>query len=863
MLKKFPCAREPNAERSVSLTELMPTLFQDLRYALRQLRNAPVFTLTAVLTLALGIGANSAVFTLVHGVLLQALPVADPGGLYRVGDRVECCVEGDLQDDWTMFSYPQYEYLRDHTPEFQQLAASQTFRPGVSVRRQGANTADFFSSKMVSGNFFSTLGVQAAAGRLLAPTDDQPAAPAVAVMSFRAWQEKYGLDKSLVGSNVIINGVPMTLVGIAPPSFYGDKRESDPPDFWMPLSVEPALDQPNSLLRLPATAWLYLIGRLRPGIQLSQVSAHMTGELKQFLSIPANMTHNMDPKKVNEQVIRVSPGAAGVNGMEEQYKQGLYLLLAAAAVILLIACANVANLLLARSTATRFRTSLQLAIGAPRTRIIRARLTESVLLAVLGGAAGLLFAYYGSRAMLALAFRGAHFVPVSASPSVPVLAFTFAVSLLTGIIFGVGPAWMASRSDPAEALRGAGRVSRDSSALPQKSLVVFQAALSLVLLCVAGLLTRSLLNLQNQEFGFERQGRILVEINPRSAGYAQERLTALYRQIEDRFSHTPGVLYESLSVYTAQQGNNWGEDVFISGRSEQMDSSWVRVSAHYFETIGTPIVRGRGFLESDTATSQHVAVVNEAFARKFFPKTDAIGQHFGKDEASHAGDYEIVGVAKDAKYQNPSLPVRPMFFVPLAQTIQYANLVDQMVEISSMYMGTIELHVAGDPARFEPEIRRILAGIDPNLAPPSITSFDENIQERTSGEILTSRLSSFFGLIALLLASIGLYGLTAYQVARRTGEIGVRMALGANRLRILQLVLRGAFLQVTIGLLIGIPLAILCGMVLAHQLYGVPRFEPVILTLAIVLLALCALLASIVPARRAASIDPMRALRIE
>ncbi|HEY6971202.1 MAG TPA: ABC transporter permease [Candidatus Angelobacter sp.] len=843
----------------------MQPLFQDIRYALRQLRNAPVFTLTAVLTLALGIGANSAVFTLVHEVLLKSLPVADPGGLYRVGDRYECCVEGDLQHDWTMFSYPQYEYLRDHTPEFEQLAASQTNRPDLSIRREGAHSADSFSGELVSGNYFSTLGVQSAAGRLIAPADDQPGAPLVAVMSYRAWQQKYDLDRAMIGSNIIVNNLSMTLIGIAPPGFFGDRLESDPPDFWMPLHVEPTLRRENSLLELPATAWLYLIGRLRTGTQLSQVSAHMTGELQQFLSIPANRTAHQDPADLKKQFIRVTSGASGVNAMEDQYRQGLYVLLAASAVILLIACANVANLLLARATATRFRTSLQLAIGASRGRIIRARLTESVVLAVLGGASGLLVAYFATRAMLALAFRSAQFVPVSATPSTLVLAFTFAVSLLTGIIFGVVPAWMASRSDPVEALRGAGRASRDRSALPQKGLVIVQASLSLVLLTVAGLLTRSLSNLQNQQFWFERQGRLLVQINPNAAGYTAERLTALYQQIENRFSHTPGVISESLSLYTAQQGNNWGEEVYIPGRSghEDMGSSWDRVSAHYFETIGTPIIHGRGFRESDTATSQRVAVVNEAFVKRFFPNIDAVGQHFGKDDPAHAGDYEIVGVAKDAKYLNPAEPARAMFFVPLSQPVKYSTPVDQMVESASMYMGTIELHVATDPKLFEGQVRRILAEIDPNLVPLTISSFDEQIQERTAEKVLLSRLSSFFGVIALLLASIGLYGLTAYQVERRTGEIGIRMALGANRLSILNMVLRGAFTQVTIGLAIGIPLVFLCGKLLAHQLFGVGSFEPVLLTLAIAVLAFCALLASVVPARRAAAVDPMRALRTE
>lgn len=841
----------------------MLTLLQDIRYALRQLRNAAVFTATAILTLALGIGANTAVFTLVHEVLLKSLPVADPSGLYRVGDRYDCCVEGDLQGDWTMFSYPQYEYLRDHTPEFEQLAASQTGRPDLSVRRPSAKSAESFSGELVSGNYFSTLGLRAFAGRLITPEDDRPNASPAAVMSYRAWQEKYGLDQSIVGSSVTINGIAMTLVGIAPPGFYGDRRESDPPDFWMPISLEPVLHHENSMLRLPATAWLYLIGRLRAGAQPAQVSAHMTTELQQFLSIPSNMTHNQDATKLNQQMIRLSSGAAGVNAMEGQYKQGLYLLLAVSAVILLIACANVANLLLARSASTRFRTSLQLAIGASRGRIIRSRLTESVLLAILGGAAGLLLAYYASRAMVALAFHGAHFVPVSASPSLPVLAFTFVIALLTGVIFGTAPAWIASRSDPAEALRGTTRVTRDKSALSQKGLVVLQAALSLVLLTIAGLVTQSLRNLQNQQFGFEKHGRILVQINPSTAGYTASQLTGLYQQIEERFSHTPGVINESLSLYTAQQGNNWGEDIFIPGRTANMSSSWDRVSAHYFETIGTPIVRGRSFSESDTATSQHVAIVNEAFARKFFPNVEVIGQHFGKDEASHAGDYEIVGVAKDAKYGNTMRPARPMFFVPLPQTIKYENGVDNMVEFASMHMGTIELHVSSEPKALEAEVQRVLAGIDPNLVPLSISTFDEQIQQRTSENVLISRLSTVFGIVALLLASIGLYGLTAYQVACRTGEIGIRMALGANRVNILQLVLRGAFSQVIIGLLIGVPLVFLSGKLLANQLFGVRGFEPLILAVAIAVLGLCALLASIVPAGRAAAIDPMRALRTE
>ena len=844
---------------------LLKPFLQDIRYAWRQLRKSPGFTATAVLTLALGIGANTAIFTLVNEILLKSLPVANASGLYRVGDEVDCCVEGGFQDDWTIFSYPLYEHLQANTPEFETLAASQTNRPNLSVRREGTKTADSFSGELVSGNFFSTLGVGPFTGRVISPGDDKTGAPPVAVMSFRAWQNKYGLDRSVIGSSYTINGIAMTVIGIAPPGFFGDRRESDPPDFWMPIALEPALRRENTMLRAPSTNWLYLIGRLKPGTRIDQVSAHMTAELQQFLRVPEHQNHYAKMEDIPKQFIRVSAGSSGVNAMQDQAKQGLYFLLIVSGAILLIACANVANLLLARSSAFKQRTSLMLAMGASRGRIIRSRLTESVMLAVMGGAAGLILAYYACRGMILIAFRGAEYVPVSSAPSLPVLAFTFGVALLTGIVFGVAPAWIASKSDPAEALRGATRSTHDTSALPQKSLVVVQAALSLALLTVAGLVTQSLRNLQGQDFGFAREGRLLVMINPNSAGYTAERLTGLYQQLEDRFQHAPGVLSESLSLYTAQQGNNWGEGVWIPGRQRMNDnnSSWLRASTHYFETIGTPLVRGRTFRESDTATSQHVVVVNEAFAKKFFPNGTALGEHFGKSGGTHASDYEIVGVVKDTKYQDPSRPVRPLFVVPLAQTIQYEDPNDQRVEASSLYMSTLELHLAGDPDQFQAPVRKILAEIDPNLVPLSLRTFDEQIQLRTTQNVLVSRLSGAFGLIALALASVGLYGLTTYQVNRRTSEIGVRMALGANRTSILKLVLRGAFLQVLIGLGIGIPLAFGGKALLAAQLYGLGKFEPGIMLVSIFVLMLCALIASLVPASRAAATNPIQALRTE
>lgn len=839
-------------------------LTQDIRYAFRQLRQAPAFTLTAVVTLALGIGANTAIFSLVHAVMLKSLPVSKPGQLYRVGDTADCCVTGGLQDDWTIFSYSLYQHFRDHSAGFEQLAASQTNRPYVSVRR-GSAPAEAVVSEMVSGNYFSTLGLGAMAGRMIEPSDDQPGAPLAAVISYRAWEQRYGMDPSIVGGSITINQHPATIVGVAPAGFFGDRLESDPPDCWLPLAAEPTLTGGNSLLRQADVHWLYLIGRLLPGAQPSQMQEQMTVQLRAWLNVPGNIGQPQSAEQIGKQVVRLAPGSTGVNVLKQEFERGLYLLMAASGLVLIIACANLANLLLARGTATRFRTSLQLAVGATRGRIVRGKLAESLMLAGAGGAAGLLVAFYATRAILAIAFRGSHYVPISASPSLPLLEFTFAVALVTGTVFGAGPAWIVSRADPAEVLRGAGRSTRRESSLPQRSLIVLQAALSLVLLAVAGLVTRSLRNLEQQELGFQKQSRILISVNTLAAGYTPERVIPLYQQITERFAQSPGVTGASASLYAPQQGNNWSEIIYISGHSgqEREASSWNRVTAGYFETIGTPILRGRGITRGDTATSQHIAVVSETFAARYFPQQEVLGQHFGKGDSSHAGDYEIVGVVKDSKYQNPAEPVRPMFFVPLPQVVSYKVKADATTEARSLYLDTIELHVASARGSFDSLVRQTLAGIDPGLTPIQILTYDEQVALQTNREMLISRLSDLFGLLALLLASVGLYGVTAYRVARRTGEMGVRMALGANRRDIVALVLRGAFSQIGLGLAIGLPLVLVAGRLLRSQLFGVGSFDPWILGGSVFMLSFCALVASAVPAQRAAAIDPMKALRTE
>jgi predicted permease len=492
---------------------------------------------------------------------------------------------------------------------------------------------------------------------------------------------------------------------------------------------------------------------------------------------------------------------------------------------------------------------------------------ESVLLSLLGGAAGILLAYAGAKALLLMAFRGAAYVPISASPSLPVLAFALLLSILTGLAFGVVPALIGTGADPMESLRGgAGTIGRQA-ARPQNALIVVQAALSIILLAAAGLVTQSLRNLENTDMGFETQGRLVASIDPLGAGYKPEQLPALYQRLQERLSSIPGVRNASFSGFSPQNGCCITADISIGGRSE----SWIgdtdvislRVSPHYFETIGTAVLRGRAISEQDTAASPHVAVVDDAFARKFFPGEDPIGKHFGQSVPGHGYDYEIVGVVKSAMYQSPTSTQMPMYFLPFAQTIQGPGTDYARMETATLYFHSIQLSVAGAPESYEKTLRSTLAGINPELSPANVTSYSEQVAIQFNQQRLMARLTGCFSLLALLLASVGLYGVTAYNVTRRTNEIGIRMALGANRGNVLVMVLLGAFSQVGLGLCVGVPLSIACGRYLSHQLYGVARFDPFVLGGAAIALGVCAVIAGLLPARRAASIEPSEALRAE
>jgi predicted permease len=538
--------------------------------------------------------------------------------------------------------------------------------------------------------------------------------------------------------------------------------------------------------------------------------------------------------------------------------------------VLLVACANVANLLLARAVARRGQTALRMAIGATRREVITQALTESVLLAIAGGVLGLIFAVVAARLLLALAFRSANFLPISAMPSLVVLAFAFALALLTGIIFGAAPAWFATRTDPAEALRGAGRGTTDRSSFSRKALLVLQAAVSIVLVAGATMLGRSLNKLQHQDFGFQVPGRVVVELHNPAANYTMPQLAARYRQLEASLDRLPGVHGSGLALYNPLT-NNWGEGVLVAGHpaptpGEESGASWDRVSANYLQNFAIPLLRGRYLTPADNETTESVAIVNEAFVKRFFKDGEnPMDQHFGLDLPENVGTYRIIGIVRDAKFAgfNLSKPPRPMFYVPLAQNVDYKNDLMARLELSTHYIQAMMLLTNTPTGTLEPLLSRAVAEVDPNLTITSIRTMQQQVELSFDQERAVASLAGLFGIVALLLAAVGLYGVTAYTVNQRINEIGVRMALGADRLKVIRLVLRGAFNRVLVGLLLGLPLAVGAGRLISAQLYGVTSWDPLALTVAAGALAICSFFAAIIPASRAASISPMQALRIE
>jgi predicted permease len=849
-------------------------IWRDLRRAVRRLRRSLGFTAAAVVTLALGIGATTAIFTLLQQVMLRSLPVARPDQLWLVGGGARCCYATRYnQNDWSLFSWEAYRFFRADTPGFENLAAFQigVGNAGLAVRRAGSPApAETRIGEYVSGNFFTALGVSAWRGRLFTDADDQEGTPPAAVMSFHTWQEKYGSDPSVIGATYQLNGHPFTILGVTPPGFFGAKiAASDMPDFWLPLTTEPLIAGGTSRLRNPRLAWLDVIGRIRPGTNPKTVEAQLQVELHQWL---ASHVADMTPQEKvlwERQTLHLAPGGAGVSLMREEYQNDLLLLLLAAFCVLLVACANIANLLLARGLKDRPQTALLTALGASRARLLSQALAESLTLAVFGAIAGIAVAYAGARLILHLAFTGPdNWVPVDAAPSTPVLLFALGVSLITGVAFGVAPAWMTSRADPMEALRGVNRSMGANRRWAPKMLVIVQASVSVVLLSAAAMLGQSLRNLEHQNFGFDTGGRYLVSIDPKISNYRQEQLVPLFHAIEGRLRVIPGVRMVSAVLEAPMAGWVWPHDIRIEGKADDNGSSgWTRVTPGFFEILGDRILTGRPITDEDNADTRPVAVINQAFAKRFFGKENPVGQHFGPAPGKNEGMYEIVGVARDVDFGARdagfgSGPV-PMYFLPEAQSTEFADPETEEREVWSHYLYAVVVWAPGKPPGLATVVRHTLADIDPNLVVHGVQAYSEVIHAAFAQQNMIAGLSWLFGAVALVLAAVGLYGVTAYGVEQRTSEIGLRMALGADRGSLLVMVLSGAFWQVGIGLALGIPAAVGAGHVIASRLFGVTPWDPLMLSGAALLLGLAALIAAFIPARRAASVDPVQALRSE
>ena len=724
----------------------LDALVRSLAHMLRGLRRTPGFSLVAIGVLALGTGGTTAIFTLIDSVMLRPLPVSDPARLYRIGDGDDTVATG-RHGRWGVFSFRLYERLKAGAPEFEDITAFDWGGTLLSVRRQGAEDAGTpVRAQYVTGSYFSTLGVGALSGRLFAADDDRPAAPPVVVLSHRMWQGIYGADLSVLGSTFVVEGHPFTVIGVAAPGFFGETVRTDPPDMWIPLQQEPMIAGDGSLLQQSISPWLFVIGRLRGDASITGVAPgvapRLTGILRQWIQYEAGYPSNWMPgiiRELSNQTIRVVPAGTGIGlaglSVKDRYGLSLRILLAICGLVLVIACANVANLLLARAVARRAQTAVRLALGATRRRIVAEALMEGMLLAVAGGAAGLLVAVAIARLLVALVFQNSQFVPITTTPSVVVLAFAAGLSLVTGIAFGIAPAWFATRTDPIDALRGSGRSIGHHSLRFRTALLIVQLSISVAVVAGATMLGRSLANLQHQELGYKVQGRVLVSLKRLPSTYTPERLSTLYRDIERRLTSLPGVRGAGLAL-SSPLFSSWSETILVAGHppnpSSEASASWNRVSADYLQNLGVTLARGRLFAETDSETTAPVAVVNEAFVKRFFrDDEDPLGRHFGVERPENADTFRIVGIIRDTKFLRLGLsePAGPMFFVPLAQRIDYGTDYRRMVERLSHFVQGIVLVTDSVPGDLEPILRRTLAEADPNLTITSVRTLQQKLPQ--------------------------------------------------------------------------------------------------------------------------------------
>jgi predicted permease len=850
--------------RSVGWEAILEGLWQDFRFSIRMLAKSPGFSAVAIVSLALGIGANTAIFTLIENVMLKSLPVQDPQDLVSFGDEAGGGkVDGIMPGPLDLFPYEFYQRVAGRTALLKGVCAYSSFNIPVTFRISNNASAPAVQalSFLVSGNFFEVLEAAPLLGRALIPTDAAaPGHEPVVVASYQFWRDKLLGDPAAVGQTIGINGTAFTLVGVMPETFRGVSVSDETPDFWAPLTMQTEVMLQPSLLGPHALYWLHFMGRRQPDVALGQIQAWMTSRLQRYITEREGpVVSPARQREIGGIFVEALAGGRGISDLRAQYSALLKILMGAVLLVLLIACANLANLLLARAAAREREIATRLALGSGRARVVRQLLTEALLLALGGGILGTLFSWLAAAGLINFVSGAALHTPLSPAPDVHVLLFTLGISLLTGLLFGLAPALRVPRLSLAPAaqasVRSAASAGGPGGRRIPKVLIAAQVMLTLVLLASAGLFARTLHNLENRDFGFNRRSVLLVDFNAKFAGYQPAQLNGLYARLLDRLAAVPGVQSASLSGAPPIVGGNWNSPIYFIGEPTPRKDPMTllsRVGPRYFETMNIPLLRGRTISATDSAHSLKVVVVNQAFADYFFPQGDALGHTFTVADPSVKGEFQIAGIVKNSKYRTPREEPQRMAYLPVMQLTG-----------DDAYAYVLEIRTAGEPTAIVGAVRRAFAAINPDLAVLDVKTMAEQTDLRMANEILISRLSGFFSVLALSLACIGLYGVMTYNVLRRSNEIGIRMTLGAQAGNVLWLILRESLLLLGIGIALGLPVTMAVTRLFRSELFGLTAADPLTVGVAVLVIGAVMLLSAFFPARRAARVDPMVTLRYQ